>query len=460
MKSNNKISGLANIDERTLFLNIYSKIDKDNEEFNNVYDWFVNANYLDLGNPRFEDFINTRISLKILSDEKYKKELLRFIKTFDSGIEGIKTTPDSIEEVQNNNRVVKVELIHRGENNELKALPLELESNGTRKMFHLFDFFMDALRNGMVLFIDELDAKLHPLLTRYIINLFHNSETNVGNGQIIYSTHDTVNLNKDTFRRDEIWFTEKNRDGVSEMYALSDYIGCMSPANVKYVIEHNPEIDSRCVEVCPNSIELLPKQEKIESEAMRLRYGISPNKTLCIYGGNIGKPQGIDFLINTIESNEKRDNCFFLIVGDGTEYKKLEHWFQMRKPTNANLLSSLPKMEYDQLISSADIGLIYLYRQFTIPNYPSRLLSYLENAIPIMMAVDLNTDIGRIAEENGYGYWVESGDLDAFDKKLDFLLENPIQRKDMGLRGYEFLKSNYTVDRAFSIIMSHFTVRK
>ena len=224
MKSNNKISGLANIDERTLFLNIYSKIDKDNEDFNNVYDWFVNANYLDLGNPRFEDFINTRISLKILSDEKYKKELLRFIKTFDSGIEGIKTTPNSLEEVQNNNRVVKVELIHRGENNELKALPLELESNGTRKMFHLFDFFMDALRNGMVLFIDELDAKLHPLLTRYIINLFHNSETNIGNGQLIYSTHDTVNLNKDTFRRDEIWFTEKNRDGVSEMYALSDYI--------------------------------------------------------------------------------------------------------------------------------------------------------------------------------------------------------------------------------------------
>ncbi len=224
MKSNNKISGSANIDERTLFLNIYSKIDKDNEDFNNVYEWFVNANYLDLGNPRFEDFINNRISLKILSDEKYKKELLRFIKTFDSGIEGIKTTPDSIEEVQNDNRVVKVELIHRREDNRLKALPLDLESNGTRKMFHLFDFFMDALKNGMVLFIDELDAKLHPLLTRYIINLFHNSETNIGNGQLIYSTHDTVNLNKDTFRRDEIWFTQKNRDGVSEIYALSDYI--------------------------------------------------------------------------------------------------------------------------------------------------------------------------------------------------------------------------------------------
>lgn len=220
----NKISELVNIDERTLFLNIYSKIDRNNEDFSNVYDWFVNSTYLDLGNPNFERFINNRVSLKILSDENYKKELLKFIKTFDSGIEGIRTTPDSIEAVKSNNGIIDIEVLHRGENGELKALPFYLESNGTRKMFHLFDFFMDALKNGMVLFVDELDAKLHPLLTRYIINLFHNSQTNIGNGQLIYSTHDTVNLNKETFRRDEIWFAEKDKDGISEIYALSDYI--------------------------------------------------------------------------------------------------------------------------------------------------------------------------------------------------------------------------------------------
>ena len=220
----NKISELVNIDERTLFLNIYSKIDRNNEDFSNVYDWFVNSTYLDLGNPNFERFINNRVSLKILSDENYKKELLKFIKTFDFGIEGIKTTPDSIEAVKSNNGIIDIEVIHKGENGELKALPFYLESNGTRKMFHLFDFFMDALKNGMVLFVDELDAKLHPLLTRYIINLFHNSDTNKGNGQLIYSTHDTVNLNKETFRRDEIWFAEKDKDGISEIYALSDYI--------------------------------------------------------------------------------------------------------------------------------------------------------------------------------------------------------------------------------------------
>ena len=220
----NKISDFVNIDERTLFLNIYSNIDRNNEDFSNVYDWFVNSTYLDLGNPNFERFINNRVSLKILSDENYKKELLKFIKTFDSGIEGIKTTPDSIEAVKSNNGIIDIEVIHKGEKGEVKALPFYLESNGTRKMFHLFDFFMDALKNGMVLFVDELDAKLHPLLTRYIINLFHNSDTNKGNGQLIYSTHDTVNLNKETFRRDEIWFAEKDKDGISEIYALSDYI--------------------------------------------------------------------------------------------------------------------------------------------------------------------------------------------------------------------------------------------
>lgn len=224
MKVKNKLFDLTNVDDTTLFLKSFRLIDKSNEDFSNVYDWFVNSTYLDLGNPNFERFINNRVSLKILSDENYKKELLKFIKTFDSGIEGIKTTPDSIEAVKSNNGIIDIEVIHKGENGELKALPFYLESNGTRKMFHLFDFFMDALKNGMVLFVDELDAKLHPLLTRYIINLFHNSDTNKGNGQLIYSTHDTVNLNKETFRRDEIWFAEKDKDGISEIYALSDYI--------------------------------------------------------------------------------------------------------------------------------------------------------------------------------------------------------------------------------------------
>ena len=230
----NKLYGLANIDDKSLFLKAYRTLDKSNEDFNNVYEWFINANYLNLGNPKFENFLNTRISQKIVEDKNYKKELLSFIKTFDSTISDIKVSPNSLDELKNTNGIIKVELVHDYENGK-KALPLMLESNGTMKMFHLFDFIMDALRNGTVLFVDELDAKLHPLLTRYIINLFHNNETNKGNGQLIYSTHDTVNLNKETFRRDEIWFVEKDKNGVSEIYSLSDYIIEDEDGNTKKV---------------------------------------------------------------------------------------------------------------------------------------------------------------------------------------------------------------------------------
>ena len=231
----NKLLGLANVDEKTLFLNVFAKIDKNNEDFNNVYNWFIDANYLDLGDPNFENALNNRISLKIIEDKKYKEELLKFIKTFDATIDSINISPNSLEELKNTNGVVKVELVHNGEYGNKKALPLVLESNGTMKMFHLFDFLMDTLRNGRVLFVDELDAKLHPLLTRYIINLFHNSEKNIGNGQLIYSTHDTVNLNKETFRRDEIWFVEKEKNGISELYSLSDYIIENENGNAKKV---------------------------------------------------------------------------------------------------------------------------------------------------------------------------------------------------------------------------------
>ncbi len=223
MKSNNKNNRYDNLDDKTLFLSIYTKIDRKNSDFNNVYQWFIDTDYLDLDNTKIENFINNTISTKILNDLNYKAELQNFISALDLGIEGIKTIPESMNDLPKSNGVVKIELLYRVENNKIKSLPLELESDGTRKMIYLFDYLIAALKKGMTLFIDDLDTKLHPLLTRYIINLFHNKEINISNAQLIYTTHDVTNLNKETFRRDEIWFTEKDNSGVSEIYSLSDY---------------------------------------------------------------------------------------------------------------------------------------------------------------------------------------------------------------------------------------------
>ena len=223
MKSNNKNNRYDNLDDKTLFLSIYSKIDKKNSDFNNVYQWFINTDYLDLENIKIENFIDNTISAKILSDSNYKIELQNFISALDLGVEKIKTIPTSMNDLLKSNGVVKVELLHKVENDKTKSLPLELESNGTRKIIYLFDYLIEALKKGKTIFIDDLNTKLHPLLTRYIINLFHNKEINISNAQLIYTTHDVTNLNKETFRRDEIWFTEKDNSGVSEIYSLSDY---------------------------------------------------------------------------------------------------------------------------------------------------------------------------------------------------------------------------------------------
>lgn len=220
MKINNKNNKYSDLDDKTLFLSLYSKIDKKNSDFNSVYTWFSSTNYFDFGNMKTEDYINSNILFKILNDDEYKYQLQNFIGALDLGIEKIEAMPIATDNMTNGKGVV---LLHRVRNNRTKAIPLELESSGTKKMIYLFDYLIGTLKKGRILFIDELDTKLHPLITRYIINLFHNKEININNAQLIYTTHDAINLNKETFRRDEIWFTEKDDYGVSEMFSLSDY---------------------------------------------------------------------------------------------------------------------------------------------------------------------------------------------------------------------------------------------
>ena len=242
------------------------------------------------------------------------------------------------------------------------------------------------------------------------------------------------------------------------LYQISDFIGCMSPANVDYVLTHNPEIKADRVEICPNSIKLLEKPLMASTARKNIlqKLHIPINKTLFIYGGNLGRPQGLIFLLDVIAANEERNDSYFIIVGSGTEYGKIKSWFEANHPDNSMLLSSLPKKEYDDLLKACDIGLIFLDRRFTIPNYPARLLSYLENRMPVLLATDMNTDIGRIAERNGYGFWTENGNLDTFMEMVDSLSADREKIKVMGEKGYEYLKSNYTVERGYRIIMKHF----
>lgn len=243
------------------------------------------------------------------------------------------------------------------------------------------------------------------------------------------------------------------------LYKVSDYIGCMSPANVKFLEEHNPEVDTTRVEIAPNSFELMEKkyedgQEKTERYYIRKKYDLPTDKPIFIYGGNLGKPQGIGFLVKCLEANKNRLDCYFVVVGSGTDYNIISDWYKQNSRSNVKLMSGLPKQDYDMLLSHCDVGLIFLDYRFTIPNYPSRLLNYLMCKKPVICATDVNTDIGKIAEENGYGYWCESVKPEDFTALVDKMLAS--DRRAMGEKGYQFLKDNYLVEHTYNAIMKHF----
>jgi len=247
-----------------------------------------------------------------------------------------------------------------------------------------------------------------------------------------------------------IFFRKKEKD----LYNISDHIGCMSPANLDYLLSHNKYINPNKVSINPNSIEPISiNLTEDEICNVRLKFGIPNHLTTFLYGGNLGKPQGIEFLIQVLISNSN-SKSFFVIVGDGTEFAILQKSIADFNLKNVLLLKSLSKNEYDQLLSACDVGLIFLDKSFTIPNYPSRLLSYMEAKIPILAATDKVTDLGRIMEENEYGLWSESGDIAAFNTNLNKLICDKALRSFLGENGHSFLLKEYLVNGSYEKIIN------
>ena len=243
-----------------------------------------------------------------------------------------------------------------------------------------------------------------------------------------------------------------------DLYNLSDYIGCMSQGNVDFVLNHNDFISKDKVEILPNTITPINQEvlNDTDKKEIRNKYNIPTDKTVLVYGGNLGKPQGIDFLIECIKHNEKRKNTFLLIVGSGTEYTKVENYIKENNIKNTCLYSYMPKEDYDNVVKACDIGLVFLDKRFTIPNIPSRILTYMEFGMPIIAATDKNTDLGNIIQSGGFGLWNESKSVEDFYFNVDKICNDKQLAKTMAINGRKYLEENYTSENAYEIIMKHF----
>lgn len=243
------------------------------------------------------------------------------------------------------------------------------------------------------------------------------------------------------------------RNKEKTLYNISDFIGCMSPANVSYLLNNNSELSSDKVEINPNSIEVDILSEKSNQNLdLFTKYNIPTDKIIFLFGGNLGIPQGIEFLKKNILNCQSIKESFFLIIGNGTEYENLRNWIQTDSINNVLLIKELPHFEFEEITKQVHVGLIFLNPDFTIPNFPSRLLSYMQNKLPVICATDAVTDIGKIAMENNFGFWCLTTDVDSF-KNFVLKLLNPLLREELGNNSYNFLKKEYDVAISYQKIL-------
>lgn len=241
------------------------------------------------------------------------------------------------------------------------------------------------------------------------------------------------------------------RDKEKKLYRISDRIGCMSQANVDYVLKHNPEVNPSIVEICPNCIEVTDKSVTEDvRRAIREKYNIPFDKKVFVYGGNLGKPQSIPFIIECLRKCRDIDDAFFLIVGNGTEYGLLEAYVKNANQKNLKLMKQLSKEDYDTMIGACDVGMIFLDHRFTIPNFPSRLLSYMQAKLPVLAVTDPNTDVGKVIVDGGFGWWLPSNDVDHVKQLIESINEE--QLAELGFNGFQYLCEHYSVDKAYKII--------
>ena len=247
------------------------------------------------------------------------------------------------------------------------------------------------------------------------------------------------------------YFRAKER----KLYHISDQIGCMSPANCRYVCAENPDIRHK-VGLCVNAYALEPLLT-IDKASVREAYGIPADRTVFLYGGNLGKPQGLNYLVKVLRQNQNQDDRFFVVCGNGNDEQTLRRYIEQEKPSNVLFRKPLPPDQFDVLSRACDVGMVFLDPQFTIPNFPSRMLSIMLNAMPILAATDANTDVGEVIAQGNMGWWCESTDTAPFNHFIDHICKNPELAREKGKNARAYYETHYTSAIAYGQIMEGIT---
>lgn len=222
-RENIKIS----LEKETLILSLGSflKINR----FKIVIDWFMKNRITNFGDPRENEGLSYQAPAGFADSLDVQNQVVKYLATFDSSIIGFDV--EVLKSDDDGKQILNIKTKHKNLDGGTVLLPLSQESDGTLKMFALYQFIQDCIERGSVLLVDELNSRLHPLLVRNILITFMDPEVNIHHAQIIFTSHDLWQLKNNILRKDEIWFTDKDNNGISTLYSLADFKGVESENN-------------------------------------------------------------------------------------------------------------------------------------------------------------------------------------------------------------------------------------
>lgn len=245
-----------------------------------------------------------------------------------------------------------------------------------------------------------------------------------------------------------MYFRNKER----KLYKSADFIGCMSEGNVHYLLEHNPHLERSKLHVLKN-FQVLNSLKAFDREKLKKEYGFE-GKFIAVFGGNMGKPQQLENVIELAKSCVKYSDVIFLLLGEGQQMQQICQLVKSQNIGNILIRDTIPKQDYQNLVRICDIGLISLHKDFTIPNIPSKTLDYFNLGIPVLASIDKSTDYGRMLDEAEAGLWSIACDHANLLENFDRLYQDPLLRSQMGKNGRRYFEKNLTPEIAYKTILS------
>ena len=242
------------------------------------------------------------------------------------------------------------------------------------------------------------------------------------------------------------------RKKEKELYRFSDLIGCMSKGNIEYLLEHNSEISRDKMHILRNWGKIKEKIN-IDRENLRKEYNYQNNDFILVFGGNMGKPQELDFLLEIAQELFEEKNIKFLFIGQGTEQKRLKQKSKEMELLNVKFIDFIPREKYEKVLAMCDLGVISLSSKFTIPNIPSKTIDYFKLELPVIAFVDNKTDYSEVLElEARAGLCSLHGDIKKAKENILKLQENRELRERFGKNGREYYEKYLGVNKAYRII--------